>query len=109
LQGSTTITLTEGNNYIEPGFSAVDNTDGAVEVNVSGTVNTNKPGTYILTYTATDAAGNTSSKSRTVIVTEKDNGINNGTKNDTGKVGGIGILLLPLMLIGIRKYKTSLK
>jgi len=100
LQGSLTITLTEGDSYNEPGFSALDNIDGNISVIISGSVNTNVPGTYILTYTATDAAGNSSTRSRTITVQKK----NNGTKGeDSSKGGGMGILLLPLALIGLRR------
>lgn len=53
--------------YAEPGVSASDNYDAAVNV-VSGTVNVNQTGTYTLTYTATDAAGNIGTETRTVIV-----------------------------------------
>ena len=42
--------------------------NGGETVSVSGTVNTNSTGTYTITYTATDAAGNTGSATRTVTV-----------------------------------------
>ena len=69
LVGSTTINLTLGESYNDPGFSGFDSIDGFLTVTVSGFVNTNVAGTYILTYTATDAAGNTVSKTRTIVVT----------------------------------------
>lgn len=53
--------------YTEPGISATDNYDASVSV-VSGAVNVNKTGTYVLNYTATDTAGNSSNESRVVIV-----------------------------------------
>jgi hypothetical protein len=59
--------LAFGNNYIEPGAIATDDRDGDVIVTASGTVGTTI-GTYEVTYTATDAAGNSSSVTRTVIV-----------------------------------------
>lgn len=63
-------TRTVGETWSEPGFSASDNVDGDLtdQVVVTGTVNTNVPGTYTLTYSVTDAAGNTSTATRTVTV-----------------------------------------
>ena len=52
------------------GVRAVDAVDGdlTAAVRVSGTVDTAKPGTYTLTYTVTDAAGNTATFTRTITV-----------------------------------------
>jgi autotransporter-associated beta strand protein len=52
----------------DPGASADDACAGNLSVSVSGTVNANAPGTYTLTYSATDPSGNTGSATRTVIV-----------------------------------------
>jgi gliding motility-associated-like protein len=75
LLGSTNITLARGcQTYTEPGFTATDNIDGTItnKVIVSGTVNTNVIGVYTLTYTVTDAAGNTSVPvTRTINVTDQ--------------------------------------
>ncbi|MGH1486824.1 MAG: immunoglobulin-like domain-containing protein, partial [Cellvibrionaceae bacterium] len=68
LNGAASITLTEGDSYTDAGATAIDARDGAVAVSSSGSVNTNAAGTYIITYTATDAAGNTATATRTVIV-----------------------------------------
>ena len=67
LSGATEITLTEGESYIEAGATATDDVDGTVEVEISGSVGS-APGTYTLTYSAVDAAGNEASTSRTVII-----------------------------------------
>ena len=67
LSGASTITLTEGNGFSDPGATANDDTDGSVAVTVSGNVGT-APGEYTLTYSASDAAGNSSSISRVVII-----------------------------------------
>ena len=50
------------------GANAVDGDDGVVTVNISGTVDTNVV-RYDITY-ATDSAGNSSSKTRTVKVVD---------------------------------------
>ena len=68
LNGRSTIHLTVGDNYNEFGATATDNVDGTVSVSMSGTVDTNKVGQYTIYYVATDAAGNTTTKTRLVIV-----------------------------------------
>ncbi|WP_371193491.1 immunoglobulin-like domain-containing protein [Glaciecola sp. SC05] len=68
LTGPASVTLTVGDAYQEQGSSASDNIDGTVNVTVSGSVDTATVGSYVLTYTAADSAGNTSSVTRTIIV-----------------------------------------
>ncbi len=69
LNGASTISLTVGDNYTELSANVVDNVDGnSTIVPSSGSVDTTTAGIYNLTYTATDAANNTSSKTRTVYV-----------------------------------------
>ena len=70
LNGEENMTIIQGNPYIEEGATATDDRDGTVTVTVSGNVDTNKAGTYTLTYTAVDAAGNTATATRTVTVTQ---------------------------------------
>ncbi|MDZ4197255.1 MAG: DUF5011 domain-containing protein, partial [Candidatus Izemoplasmatales bacterium] len=53
----------------QTGVSANDTVDGSVAVSVSGAVNVWLPGTYQLTYSATDQAGNTATQIRTITVT----------------------------------------
>lgn len=54
--------------YNDLGATATDDKDGTVTPVVTGTVDMNSAGEYKLTYTATDAAGNSATKTRTVIV-----------------------------------------
>ena len=68
LVGSSQETITQNQSYTEQGASATDNLDGAVNVTISGSVNTSTVGTYTITYSATDRAGNTSTETRTVTV-----------------------------------------
>ena len=93
LVGSSLVTLTKGEDFTEPGFSAVDSHDGDIPVIVTGVVNINKIGAYVITYKATDKAGNTATLKRTVIIKEED------------KAGGgsVGFLLLFLMIMGSRR------
>jgi hypothetical protein len=68
LNGATSMTLECGvNAYTEPGATAVDDCDGPVAVTISGGV-PDEVGTYVVTYTATDASGNTAIATRTVQV-----------------------------------------
>ena len=68
LIGDAVIVLELQEQYLEPGATAEDDNDGSVPVSISGTVNINLKGTYTITYTATDEAGNTSTATRTVQV-----------------------------------------
>ena len=71
LNGSASIQINEGEAYEELGASAQDNLDGSVDVVVSGEVGS-EPGVYTVTYSATDAAGNTSQVTREVTVVAVD-------------------------------------
>jgi hypothetical protein len=66
--GNDTVTLMVGDVYTEIKATAWDAVDGDVPVSFSGTVNTEKAGTYLITYTATDESNNTATKVKTVIV-----------------------------------------
>ena len=72
LEGDTEITVTQGDAYKEPGFSATDNCDGDItdQVEVSGSVDIYVPGTYTLDYFVSDQYGNTATATRTVKVEE---------------------------------------
>lgn len=70
LEGEMTITLKAGEKFTDPGFTANDNVDGDItdKVTVSNAHNTNKAGTYTITYTVVDSFGNTATATRTLIV-----------------------------------------
>ena len=67
LVGSASMTHEQGTAFTDPGVSATDSVDGSVDVVTTGTVGANV-GTYTLAYTATDAANNSATATRTVIV-----------------------------------------
>lgn len=69
LLGANPLSLYVGDTFTDPGATATDDRDVLVAIRVSGTVNTAATGTYTLTYTATDAAGNTTVVTRAVVVT----------------------------------------
>jgi beta-glucanase (GH16 family) len=70
LTGSTSITIEQGTDFSEPGWSASDNVDDALTVTTEGTVNSDLVGVYTLTYSTSDSAGNTTSVTRTVTVVD---------------------------------------
>jgi len=104
LNGNSTIYVTIGSNYNEPGYTASDNCSGNLteSVEVSGNVNTKELGTYNLTYKVKDFSNNEATVTRKVIVQNEvvkrsaalgcgeagviyltfDDGPNNGTTTD---------------------------
>ena len=64
LNGNASITIEKGSTYNEQDATS----DGGESVTISGTVDVNTVGTYIITYSATDTAGNTGTATRTVTV-----------------------------------------
>ncbi|MFQ6604316.1 MAG: immunoglobulin-like domain-containing protein, partial [Fidelibacterota bacterium] len=74
--------------YTDPGVDVVDVCDAAPAVTVSSTVDTLALGTYEVTYTATDAAGNSASVTRTVEVINNDPVVANAVGTVTLTFGG---------------------
>ncbi|MEK7101143.1 MAG: immunoglobulin-like domain-containing protein [Patescibacteria group bacterium] len=73
--GEASVEVRAGNEYTDAGASVSDNTDTNVAVVMDGSVDTNTVGIYTLTYTATDAAGNSATPvTRTVEVYRKSSG-----------------------------------
>jgi hypothetical protein len=73
LNGNSTMTIAKGGTWTDPGATATDDTDGDISANIvkTGTVNTNTVGSYTITYTVTDAAGNATTVTRTVSVADQ--------------------------------------
>jgi len=71
LNGNKTITLILNTPYHELGAKAIDNIDGVVKVTSSGAVDVLKLGTYTITYTAIDKAGNRTIVTRVITVIKK--------------------------------------
>jgi len=70
LNGNSNVELKVNDKYIEEGATAVDEKDGDItaQIIMTGNVDTTKEGTYTLTYTVKDAAGNEATTTRTVVV-----------------------------------------
>ncbi|GAA0719757.1 hypothetical protein GCM10009430_19170 [Aquimarina litoralis] len=70
LEGANPFILNIGNTFTDPGANASDNVDGNItaDITVSGSVDVNTPGDYILTYSVTDSSNNTATITRTVRV-----------------------------------------
>ena len=60
LIGDASVTIDEGSVFSDPGATATDSVDGVLDVVVTGEVGS-EVGAYTLTYSATDAGGNTAS------------------------------------------------
>lgn len=86
LNGSEEETIEKYSTYTDPGVKSVyDDTDGKMDikkVKVEGKVNTNKIGTYVIKYTATDSLNNKNIVKRTVTVEQT---LDKLVKKDTGK------------------------
>ncbi len=68
LTGPATVNLDEGDTYTEQGATWTDNVDGSGAATVGGdTVDTNTPGTYVVTYDYTDAAGNAAAQVTRIV------------------------------------------
>lgn len=70
LSGSSSMPHEQGVEFIDPGSSVTDNVDSNLSISVAGEVNSAQAGSYTLTYSSSDSAGNTASETRTVIVAD---------------------------------------
>ena len=70
LNGDSPLTVECHTAFTDPGASAADDCEGPLPVNASGSVNPDVPGTYTITYAATDSGGRTTTATRTVNVVD---------------------------------------
>jgi uncharacterized protein (TIGR02145 family) len=72
IKGDNPATINVGSIYSDAGAIAVDDVDGDVtnSIQTTGTVNPSVVGTYTITYTVSDTAGNISTAKRTVNVVD---------------------------------------
>ncbi len=90
LLGDNPLSLNEGDPYVEPGATALDDLDGDISINIvidDSAVNTSQPGSYNVTYNVSDAAGNAAAEVvRTVEVVV----VPTGPNVQVGTVTGVG-------------------
>lgn len=70
LKGNATVYVTTGKDFVEPGYTAIDDAEGDISAKVQVTTDFNKntPGTYTVTYKVTDNYGNTTEVTRKIVV-----------------------------------------
>ena len=70
LIGETRYIASYGVDYVDPGYTAIDDRDGNItaSVIVESTIDTHVFGEYTVTYTATDSSGNTATAQRIVVI-----------------------------------------
>jgi hypothetical protein len=86
LKGNAVVVVILNSPYTDAGATATDETDGELTVETNGVVDTNFAGTYIIIYSATDAAGNEAQATRTVVVRNEAE-IYNGSYNTISVIG----------------------
>lgn len=74
LNGKERIVLYVGNTYKEQGAKAIDEKEGDLtdKINIEGGVDSNKVGTYNITYRVADSKGNESTKQRIITVKQQE-------------------------------------
>lgn len=72
ITGNAILDVTQYETYVDAGATATDDVDGDITalIEVSGSVDTNTIGTYIITYSVSDSAGNLATATRNVNVVE---------------------------------------
>ena len=75
ISGANPVDVDLGTTYNDAGATATDANDGdlTASITVSSNVDTNTVGTYTVTYTVSDAAGNQATETRTVNVVDNNN------------------------------------
>ncbi|MGD0328642.1 MAG: immunoglobulin-like domain-containing protein [Minisyncoccia bacterium] len=93
LLGDNPMHISVGDEFVDPGVSVADNADGTdpyityingIQQAISSTtIDTSSPTTYLITYKATDAAGNNATAMRSVIVGNPDGTVSTGAATST--------------------------
>ncbi|MCC7303313.1 MAG: DUF5011 domain-containing protein [Bacteroidia bacterium] len=70
LNGATSVSLIIGDSYTDPGATAQDDRDGDLtrKIDVSGGVDPDQAGSYVITYSVSDFSGNKSTLERSISV-----------------------------------------
>jgi beta-glucanase (GH16 family) len=91
LAGDAALDIEQGATYSDAGATATDTVDGSVTVVTTGSVDTATAGTYTLSYTATDNAGNVATKTRAVTVPSNEVTLNVFSKGEVDPTWDEGI------------------
>jgi hypothetical protein len=71
LLGANPIVQLVGSSFVDPGATASDVCSGSLSVVTNGAVNPNQIGSYVISYVATDLAGNATTNTRTVAIGDR--------------------------------------
>ncbi|MGI9202124.1 MAG: immunoglobulin-like domain-containing protein, partial [Woeseiaceae bacterium] len=105
LTGEASVSVPANTGYNDAGATALDNIDGDISssIVVNSSVNTSIVGTYTVTYSVQDRAGNSAAQiSRSVSITPNSGG------GGGGGGGAVGYWLLTLLLTVFALRKTSM-
>jgi hypothetical protein len=105
LVGEVSVTIPAGQEYLDPGATAMDDIDGNItdQIEVSGVINPVVVGKQTITYRVADRAGNASSAVRTVTV-----GVNSGQGGSGGGVTAPTFIILLIMFAMLRRRMPRL-
>ncbi len=84
VAGNNPFTNSQNVSYIDPGATALDSCGGSTAVASNNPVNVAIPGTYTVTYTASDVYGNSVTNTRSVVVVAPSTIWTVNTTNDSG-------------------------
>ncbi|MDP3970894.1 MAG: DUF5011 domain-containing protein [bacterium] len=70
LVGASAVSVDQGDTYTDAGVTTADTCDASPELVTDNPVDSDTPGIYTITYTATDASSNSTNSTRTVTVVE---------------------------------------
>ncbi len=104
LLGEARVNIPAGQEYMDPGATAVDDIDGDItdKIKVSGAVNSTVVGTQTITYRVADRAGNLATATRTVVV-----GVNEGTGGGGGGRLTLFFVMTLLVLFVARRARSG--
>ena len=105
LVGEASVTIPAGQEFVDPGATAVDDIDGDIsdKIEVSGTVNSTVVGAQTIIYSVADRAGNLATATRTVVV-----GVNEGTGGGGGGRLTPFFVMALMILFGARRVRRYL-
>lgn len=109
ILGENPVTIYTGDRYADAGATASDEIDGARTVSVSSNVNTFIAGSYTVTYTATDLAGNIATATRAVNILDTVTTLAYSDLNNNGTVDSDEeeVVVLSNMSLPAGEYRFS--